>query len=466
MRTKFVCLIIVSLLASLYGCGKQSGSNMTELSDPITVYQTAAEEANQRKDMTLNVSATKSISSNSEFYEQKTQQTLQYNDYRTEKMVAHSSETRNYGNQQIPITTTFQDGICYLDVSDGKFQAEISAVDYCNMYSPAVLFDADLYQNVTGITDGNTSTISFNDAKQSENWAMPEGATLISAHGSVILDASGVLQQSIYNIQYHLNGCDVTENISVHITPTKPEIKLPEKATYVQIPAIEAPILLEQSVGYLMQAKKITSITTEKITCEVFGDMRSQTTTLNLFSSADDYCARLDIDTTLENPGRFEKNTSQSQCIRYIDGVYSASVGGQITENRDITQEKMQVYCQDYLLSTILMSKYLSSVSFEQQDDVYKISFTASEDMAQIMRQHACETLYNDATVLDQLADSYTTDTMVGYITIDRNTCIPLSSGIHYVGTHQINGIAYPLNFETVQTYTIPSETAYNAIRS
>ncbi len=466
MRSKLLWLLVVLMLFSFVGCAKTEDpiETTTEPIDAVTVYRTAAEEAANLKDMALIVSARETITTGQEVYVQQTRQTLLYNGYGTDKMVALQTEARSYGDYQVAIASAFRDGNCYFSVSDGNYQTTMTAGDYCKMYVPAVLFDADLYKNITAETDEKSTVYSFSDAMGVEAWAAPEDAGLLDAYGTAVLDADNRLVSSNYSVRYQHNGSTVTKSISVGINSAKPEISFPDTSNYIPLALPEAPIFIEQAVGYLMQTKRATSVTTEKIICDVFGDTRTQTTVLNMYADDYEYCAQLDISTTLENPSRVDKSTKQQQRIRYVDGKYFTTVDGITTENSDVSPEQMQVYCQDYLLSTILMTKYIDSIQVTQDENAYKITFTANEEMAKMMRQHACEILYGDASVLDELADSYKTDKMTGFITINAKTLVPLSSGIHYAGTHQINGVSYPLIFETTQTYTIPSDTAYNTI--
>ncbi len=467
MRPKFLWLIIIALLCSLVGCASKNDvpdETSAPPADPITVYKTAAESADKLKDMALIASVRETITAGQEVYVQQIRQNLLYNDYGTDQMVARQTEARSYGDYQVAVESAFRNGVCYFNVSDANYQAEMSAEDYCKMYVPAVLFHADLYEGITTNSDGKTTVFSFSKATDVEDWAAPENAELLDAYGTAVVNGDNRLVSSNYSVRYQHEGRTFTKTVSVSINPVKPQITFPDTSKYIPLSLPQAPIFMEQAVGYLMQTKRATSVTTEKVICEVFGDTRTQTTLLNMYEDDNAYCAQLDISTTLENPGRVDTVTTQSQRIRYKDGIYATTVNGVTTENNAVTKEQMHIYCQDYLLSTILMSKYMDSIQIKQDDKVYKITFTANEEMAKMMRQYACETLYGDASVLDELADSYKTDKMAGYVTIDVKTLVPVSSGIQYTGIHQINGVSYSLIFETDQTYTIPSDTAYSTI--
>ena len=469
MKSKLIWLLVISLTFSFVGCVPENGQPDTTtapLPDAASVYAQAAQEAGALKDMALMISATETITTGDEIYTQHTRQTLLYNDYGTEKMVAHQSETRSYGDYQVAISTAFRDGISYFNVDSGKFQCQMTAADYCQMYAPAVLFNADLYESIESTTDGMTSTFTFSNPTALEDWAAPEGAVLLNAYGNAILDSTNHLIESNYSVRYQHEGRTFTKTVSVELNPAKPTITFPDTQQYMQLELPEAPILMEQAVGYLMQTQRATSVTTEKITCEVFGDTRTQITVLNMHSDDTGLSARLDISTTLENANRVDESSQQMQSIRYIDEEYTTVVDGQTASRKDITPEQMHTYCQDYLLSTILMTKYINSIQVTQDTKEYKISFTAGEEMAKLMRENACQTLYGDPTLLDLLADSYKTSVMSGYITIDTKTLIPTSSGITYTGIHQVNGVSYQLIFETSQTYIIPSDTAYDTIRA
>jgi len=134
--------------------------------------------------------------------------------------------------------------------------------------------------------------------------------------------------------------------------------------------------------------------------------------------------------------------------------------GGNAVYQDGVTDDSMRTYCRDTLVSTILMSKYITAVTEKETDTTIELTFTANEDMANTMCQNAWQILFGNPDYISGLD----TVTMTGYIHIDKETLLPVASGVSYDGTYDKNAHQYHLKFNAEQEYTIPSETAYQAI--
>ena len=66
--------------------------------------------------------------------------------------------------------------------------------------------------------------------------------------------------------------------------------------------------------------------------------------------------------------------------------------------------------------------------------------------------------------MLDELAASNTTDVMECYLELDKNSGLPVASGIRYSGTYTIEDVPYQLRFDADQNYDIVCETAIEEI--
>jgi len=209
-----------------------------------------------------------------------------------------------------------------------------------------------------------------------------------------------------------------------------------------------------------LDAGDIQAVCQDSIFCEAFGDKRNQTITLK---SIQNTAWSAQVDTTVEiiNSSKAGTTTNYTQKEIFEDNAYSISVdGGDPTVNKDIDVNTMRNYCQDLLVSTILLPDYITGATITESEDVYTIELTGNDTFAQLIDAEACATLYNNAQVLSSIAQSYTVEKMQCYLTISKSTGLPISSGLDYLGVHTIESFPYRLQFHADHNYILLNQEA------
>lgn len=437
---------------------------VTVAEDPAVLYRQAAMAVENAEDMILRISTSTKTTVGSESFYESSEQTLSCDGLDTEHMRAVMDETLTMGDYSVFNTESYADNMAYFTVGEGSFCAPMAAEAYLDRYAPAVLLDPTLYSSIIAAYDTGSTTITFADPTGMEVWAAEEGRTLISAEGTAVLDAENALTESTYSVTYAQGEATIQKTFSVKIELSDVTADLAD-ADCVQIQHPDAPLMLERACGYLMQARAVTASIAESITCEAFGDDRTQTTKLSMFGDEADLMAKLGVSVILVNSSRGGEATQRNEQMLFRDGAYSITIdGGEPVVNSTMTAQDMQSACHSFLIGTILLPKYISDATVTDTGSTYRFDFTTTEDLADAMCRNACDTLYADPELLHTIASSSTTNTLGAYLEISKDSGLPTSSGIFYSGTYTIDGNPYLLRYQTDQTYDAASLTAYNDI--
>ena len=117
----------------------------------------------------------------------------------------------------------------------------------------------------------------------------------------------------------------------------------------------------------------------------------------------------------------------------YINNTYAVQTDGQdAIVNPDITENAMQQYLQNLLLSTVMLPKFIASAEIVDAESTLQIHYTGTEEFAAFLRQNAGALLYQDPELLNAANSSINTAELICHITLDKQTGLPISSGINY----------------------------------
>ena len=449
--------------------GIQADSSSTgETAAPIPaveLYEQAAKNISSAQDLTLSISESTTTTTDNGIFSERTERSVQYSGLGTKNISAHMDETLSIGDYKISWSEYFFDGMRYLTLGGGKFCGEITREEYLKRNIPPILFDPSLYNNIAGHQADDDTVIKFEAPSEAENWALPEGATFNSAAGFATLNNSMQLTASTYDISYSIDSIQITKRIEISIQTDPVTLNLPSIDEFTRIEHPNTPILLEKACGYLMQAQSVTANIQDSIICDAFGDNRTQTVAIDMHGEGSKFMAKLDLSALLVNSSRGGEELRKSENILFRDGNYSVAIDGVPSQNNaQITAKDMRINCQDLLLSTILLPKYITGVSLTDLGDAYRFDFTTAASLSETLCKNACDILYKDPEFLINLSDDSNIENLGAYLQISKTTGLPTASGIFYTGTYTIDGHSYMLKYHTDQTYDITSDTAYNTI--
>ena len=443
-------LLVGILLLFLFGPWERT------LNDPIQHYTNAINLLPTGQTTRLHITVkTETITPSGTFTQDSDQLlTLYYQDGKP--VQAHAEEQINNGSHSVHITQVLQDGTLYTTLDGGMFRTDATIEAYLSECTPAVLLTAENYQTVTGTTGKTGPTIRFTQPISAESWALPKGSTFLDAEGTVKLANNGELTESSYTIQYKLYDMTVKEQycVCIETPPTEPPKTMEAPESYTSLSDPNSLRLLEKMCGYLLQTETIGSSYREYIYCQAFGDERTRTIQMHL-QTVPELSAKAETDVTLTNTSRVGVVDQIQQIETLTDGTYVLTVNGMQQDDPQTTGDAFYSYCKNLLVGTMILPRHITGVTLREDGDNCYLEFTASDALAQTVRTDACNILYQNPTLLDDMASDHITQTMTGYFSYSKSTGLPLSSGIRYKGVYTISDLPYQLEFYAEQTYDI-----------
>lgn len=396
----------------------------------------------ETKEMQLNKTATVT-----------TQRTLQYFAKDTDGFSAKMVEDIQIGEHSIQATAYLSEDTLYYQTGAATFSGAMTQDAFLDRYAPFLLFDPQLYTSIHGVKNNGESTLFFTEASAPEAWTKLEDMEFLSANGSVIINADGDPEKFSYTCEYVAGGIPI--KLSVATTPCSESqslgsFEIPVNTTPISDPTATA--FLDIACGYLLSNLEACAYYTDEIYCQAFDDRRIQTISLSTTPTE----AKVITNITLQNSSKVGPQSDIHKTETFRDGLYTIRINNSDpTTDPQITLDKMQEYCQNILIGTIMLPEHISDVTISQSNRSVTYTFTGNESFANALRSEACNALYQDPNILTDQTQSYTTETATFYIEIDSITQLPKASGFLYQGVYTNDGLPYRLDYKAEQTYDL-----------
>lgn len=431
---------------------------------PEELYANAVALLDGCSDLTLKIRIAHTLTMDGAVYEDSSTQTVTYTGYGTEAFAAAASDEVDLDGYLTLYDEIFRDGTLYTTMDEALYyKGAMTAEDYISRFAPVVMLDAALYGQITAEDD----VLTFSDPTAGESWIVPEYGTLENATGTMTLNADGTVSSYSYDVTYSIGGAEIHYTVEMDISFTAGEVSaVDESIEYVELEYVDAPRFIEQAIGYLQQPAGTHSISasiTESAATYAGGAIRNMSTVINSWGSPTDYMGSVDLSIYLITA---DGTDSYEQEERYVDRTYTVAVdGGEPEPMSGVVASTFKNYCIETLASAIPSSYYLSGCTATDLGSIYYLELTFNEDMATALEDGVCYAFWNDADFLDDLADSYRTETMTGYLSIDKNTGLPLAMGYYFEGYHTLEGMEFMISFQQDQSYNLISMDAYETIK-
>jgi hypothetical protein len=429
------------------------------------LYEEALPTVSEAQDMTLNISKTQEITVGSEVFLETSQQKLAYTGLGTEDIRASVTETLSIDDFSVNISEIYYNGTGYVSINDSRFFSSISKEDYLKRFAPAQLLDPALYGIIDGIDNGYGYVINFSQPAAAEAWALSEDGLFVDAKGSAYVNYDGQLTKSIYNLTYNRGKIQFKMTYVVDVALSSDEISIPNnRKSYISIDYLDGPRMLEHASGYLLQAANISAHYTDSIYFQAFGDARTQDITLHT-AKGESFSALVQTVTTLKNDGRVGLDSQLKKTELFVDNRYSVSTDdADPVVNKAVTADDMYNYFHNVLVGTIMLPAHITGAQIVDNEETLRIQYSASDAFAVQISANACQSLYQEPELLNDLSQSRTTDTLQCYLELDKTTGLPIASGISYSGTHTIENVPYSLRYQADQIYDILTQSAQEEI--
>ena len=427
-----------------------------QLENAATLYQNASDATRDISNVVYNVSRTLETTIDVNTFSVQTKSTVSCIDLGSDLMQVSIQEYSVSGKHKSNISEIYQNGTAYFSVNDCKFSCEMSSVEFQKKMIPAVPLTGKLYGEIAGVDTHEEYVIYLSSANEPEDWLDMDGMMLTKASGTAYISYSGMLTKSVYNAEYTDGSVQFRLSIITELTEETPEVKSPdETALYTKVQNLDGLRMLEQASGYITQMENVHAKSSEITYFEAFGDRRTQEISVQIKKDTA-WSANIETSIHLSNDGRIGQDSEYFQSEVFKNGIYTlAKIDAPPAQNDEITEERMQIYCQNILVSTIMLPEYITQCTVNHSENRIWFTYKANEAFATQVNNNACQTLYQDATLLERISQNNTAQTVTGYLDIDRITGLPIGSGLQYSGTYTSEGIEYQMQFSTGQIYEI-----------
>jgi hypothetical protein len=463
-----ISIIVLSTIGYiiLHAPFSKEEQSLKSIENAAEIYETAVSGINPSNDMILRISATNEMTIGESTFLEISDKTIQYDVQKTGEHRIQVQETLTTGNQKIYITEIQSGEMIYLTVNDTPFVGNCNTLEYTESLTPAVILSAELYESIRGIDTGSGYRIDFSAPIAHENWLTSDHITLLNARGTATVNYDGTLNKSSYTVSYQQS--DIIFRATVHVIIEQQDVTVAvpdDNSEYTVINHWSAPKLLERACGFLVQADSISSDYTDRIYFQAIGDERTQSIKLHAFNDGQwSMCMNTDI--CLKNDTKQDQKNTHSKREQFINNQYSASSDSQPPAfNAGITVDTVNNYFQNQLVSTLILPKDILTAEVSEVDGMLCITFSGTDAFGDYLAENACQILYQNPKLISDTGAEIQTKNLQCYLSIDKQTGLPVASGVSYTGGYKAEGLPYLLEYSAEQLYTIPSDTAKNEIQ-
>ena len=438
---------------------------------PEQVYEEARAALDGMAAVTLEITQTVTTTVEEQSFVEETEQVLTYTALDTDKPMAWLTEDVPYEDPESEEEETtrvyseiYADGILYVELEDAaKFSGSFSLEELFERYVPVVLLDSSLYGKVTMEEEADRTVISFAEPTAGEAWAIPEEAELLEATGSAVIGTDGALQEMCYTATYMYGSAEVTVDIQSKPRAEAQTVTVPEDGDkYVPLQCVDALRIALYSDNMLEKAETASATSRETITTQAAGVVRIKSTIMDMYD-VNGLMAKFDTNVRVMDP--YNGNQLVHSEELYRDGKYVVTVDdGVPTTQTGVKEDVIRDACQDILTTCLATPEYWQEVTATDMGSTYLLEYTYTEDFGNTIQNMICFTFWEDPGFLNNLASSYENSEVNGYLSVDKYTGLPISSGMYYKGVHTIDGDDYELTMQKDQSVTMPSFGAYKDI--
>ena len=434
-------------------------STHSELSpeNALTLYQQAINNTLNTDDTRIIVTRSLTRTIGEETFNESSKKIISLDQSDAERRRCHIYEELSIASNTVILEDSYIDDLHFFSISGAKFYSEEDGEDIVKSIATSVTLTPSLYTVITGTESKETYQINFSEATKPEDMPAEGSVQLLTASGSSLLSKDGELLSCLYSTSYQVNNILYDIHYEAHFETASLEIAVPTDVdAYLHLTEPQSVKMLEQTVGYLLQAKSVSANYQEEIYFEALGDRRVKEIVLSS-QETDSLHAKIVTEITSTNDSRLGWQAHSIKEEIFKDQQYTFSLNnGSFSSNPSIHADAMQQYLHNQLISTIMLPAFISSCTATATGSVLRLEFTGNAAFAEFLYQSAGQQLYQDSRLMDSNNSLIQTDRLICHLEIDTETGLPLSSGIHYYDNYKIEGLPYSFTYTATQEYQFP----------
>ena len=443
------------------------------------LYQTAAEKFTASGKLSINYSISQEISLPDYAAEEPATRTLKEETQRKTKYEALGEEgfraeiydTVTFADDSaLGQRRVFADGSLYIDLGarNAYYLIEQSAEDFLAGELPLGLLSPGNYGDPAAEETAGGYTLRFGEASEAESWAVPADAELLEASGTAELKADGSLRNESYTLTYRFGGLTVTSTWTAYYEyPESLDLSGSVPANtdrYVALESAEAPMALERALCLFENADAVSFNITENILCEALLQTLRNRYQINYLCRESSMLSHSELNVSGNNLATGESESVSFEAD-YADGYLTLKQEDGTESKRKLKPEDHYYALNDYAWVFIPGSGGLQSAEAKEVGDYLLYSFTLGEETALDIKDVICRKIFTaNPSVLDDASSDYRTETIEGFLAVEKVSGIPTALNLSYLGVHTIQGGEYRLALEVSIDFDLYTDDACKEI--
>lgn len=491
-------LLCLSLLAGLLsGCGNDPQKQETEstaphstASEPVTVPVTTTEPvpttteapADYAADylaaravleaesaITIVTELSQTVTVMAETITETQTEKVQYQNLGGEDLIVASDRTLKLDVGSYELKQVYSAGNLYSQMGESRFHAPEDGEYYLTTQTPLALLNPANYESVA--LEGEQ--IRFTGALAGEEWALPEGAELISAEGSATLK-DGALTAQRYEISFRYGGGEIARSYASTLRPGTEEdlaARIPaEDEDAVELESTEALLLLLRAENTMDHLHTISFDINGTDVSQAADCVMMQQEEAHFYGQDQDMILSDDFSSKVYDlSGNEQEDVQLKQSL--IGKTYRYQVDDEEPEEQSFGLAASVQLATSYLMTMrdevadiIPAPKELVSAAVYDMGDYLLVEYSCGESFGRTVDKVANHDMFSEETLLMDMADSYLLDTLEGYVAVEKHSWLPTAVGVSYKAAHTIEGYPYIIGMEKRIGLSIGDPDTYEEI--
>ena len=438
-----------------------------ELPDPAALYEAGLEKLRPAPDLDMQIARSLSLTIGAYSLEEKYTRDMKCRGLGGPDPSFWVLDRVEPGTGKADLTLCFRGGMAYADLKQAKYCSEMTAEEFLAMQIPLEMLDPELYPETAAEADEKGTHLTFRGAEAAEAWAVPEGAVISEASGEVRLTDDGEISSCTYETAYSFGGAEIHRRYEVTYvtTPSSADFPtpIPESAEdHVPLDSLEAPILLLRSAGLLGTIPVLTAEKQQYVMSAAAGCVCAEQRELSWYDDG----AYIERDSASTQFVDLAGGSTESYSYEYSfsDGTmtWSDSEGG--SDSYRYSTAELKDLDQFEILQYLPAWSDLSAASVTDLGEFLMIEYKGAEFFGLTLEDAAEYALYSEVDRLDGLASACETQVQEGYLVVEKDTCLPVSLGASYAGTHTLEGAPYAMTLTAAVSLRLMHPDTYMAI--
>lgn len=438
--------------------------------EPAALYRAAADRLAGAQSFTTELSITTERTIGEDTLTETTKRSAKYQNYGAKDMIANVSDEIIFGTglTRAAYDLIWSDGTVYARLKASKFVSRTTAEDFLAEQLPPVLLDAANYGSVTSEQTAEGTVFTFAEPTAAEGWAVPEDGSLVSASGSVTVNAAGELVKQSYEVTFLYGVTEIRQTYDMTVElPQALDLSdsVPENAKgYESLDSITAAIMLMRAYIALQDADTFSIQTYNQVMSQAALVIRVANEDLHAIGGDSDLIMREKDRVNIVDYGSDETYSDTLEEL-YLDGELTTTHNDEDSETQTVRGRDVEDYCRQSKMQYVPSFDQLVDAKITDVGSYYLIEFSASDEFGNKLNSLVCLDLFADSAALNDIASSYTNKTVEGFMGVEKYTWLPTSLNVNFEGIHTIKDDPCLLQMKLNQSISLYDPDTYNEIK-